>query len=117
MLFLVHKNRRKMTKKLQVALVGCGTVGSAVAKFLLAHRFDLLVTSDVDIELSKIYTRNPDGRKSQELYIAHAELFVWDLDEILQDPQIDIVIETVGGTDFAREVVVGAIKSDKDVVT
>ncbi|OGZ59532.1 MAG: hypothetical protein A3F94_02180 [Candidatus Spechtbacteria bacterium RIFCSPLOWO2_12_FULL_38_22] len=106
-----------MTKKLQVALVGCGTVGSAVAKFLLAHRLDLVVTSDVDIKLSKIYTRNPNGRKSQELYTTHPELFVQDFDEILQDSQIDIVIETIGGTDFAREVVVGAIKSDKDVVT
>ena len=106
-----------MTKKLRVALVGCGTVGTAVAKLLLAGRFDLFGVNDIDIQLSKIYTRSPGGEKSWLLYNRYRGLFVSSLDEILQDPQIDVVIETVGGTDFAREVVVGAIKSGKDVVT
>lgn len=104
-------------KKVSVALVGCGTVGSSVVKVLREQKEYIAKRHGVQIELKKIYTRTPEGDKSKKIYDEHRELFVKSLEEILEDPEISIVIETVGGLDFACEVVEGAIVLGKDVVT
>jgi len=104
-------------KKVSVALVGCGTVGSAVVNVLMEQKEFIAKRHGVQIELKKIYTRTPESNKSKKIYDEHPKLFVKNLEEILEDSEIDIVIEAVGGLDFAYDVIEGAIVGGKNVVT
>lgn len=98
----------------RVALVGCGTVGGATAELLVRDRALIAERSGVDIELAAIVDRS----------FTHAEalglpdsLFRPDLDEVLGDDEIDIVIELVGGLEFARDLIKRAFEAGKHVVT
>jgi len=104
-------------KRVSIALVGCGTVGSGVVEVLAKERENIAKQDGVKIELRKIFTRTPDGQKSSTVFKKHPTLFVHDSEDILDDPEIEIVLETVGGKDFAREVVTRAIEKKKHVVT
>ena len=46
-----------------------------------------------------------------------SDLFTDDFNDILNDPEIDIVIELIGGTTVARDIVLGALNAGKNVVT
>ena len=101
-----------MTVKL--GLVGTGTVGGGCIDILKNHRRDFRKRHyGIDVELVRVCSRNP------EQAIAHGveDIFTQDFQDILNDPDIDIVVELIGGTTVAREIVVGALKAGKNVVT
>ena len=100
-----------MTVKL--GLVGTGTVGGGCIDILKSHREDFKRHYGIDVELARVCSRNP------EQAIAHGveDLFTQDYRDILNDPNIDIVIELIGGTTVARDVVLGALRAGKNVVT
>ena len=100
-----------MTVKL--GLVGTGTVGGGCIDILKNHREDFKRHYGIDVELVRVCSRNP------EQAIAHGVegIFTQDYRDILNDPDIDIVVELIGGTTVARDIVVGALKAGKNVVT
>lgn len=100
-----------MTVKL--GLVGTGTVGGGCIDILKNHAESFKHHYGIDVELARVCSRNP------EQAIAHGveDLFTQDYHDILNDPDIDIVIELIGGTTVAREVVTGALRAGKNVVT
>ena len=100
-----------MTVKL--GLVGTGTVGGGCIDILKNHREDFKRHYGIDVELVRVCSRNP------EQAIAHGveDFFTQDYQDILNDPDIDIVVELIGGTTVARDIVVGALKAGKNVVT
>ena len=100
-----------MTVKL--GLVGTGTVGGGCIDILKNHREEFKRHFGIDVELARVCSRNP------EQAIAHGveDLFTQDYRDILNDPNIDIVIELIGGTTVARDVVLGALRAGKNVVT
>lgn len=100
-----------MTVKL--GLVGTGTVGGGCLDILKRHRDDFKRHYGIDLEVVRVCSRNP------EQAIAHGveDLFTQDFHEIIDDPEIDIVIELIGGTTAARDVVLGALRAGKCVVT
>ena len=100
-----------MTVKL--GLVGTGTVGGGCIDILKNHREDFKRHYGIDVELVRVCSRNP------EQAIAHGveDIFTQDYQDILNDPDIDIVVELIGGTTVARDIVVGALKAGKNVVT
>lgn len=100
-----------MTVKL--GLVGTGTVGGGCIDILKNHAGSFKHHYGIDVELARVCSRNP------EQAIAHGveDLFTQDYHDILNDPDIDIVIELIGGTTVAREVVTGALRAGKNVVT
>lgn len=101
-------------RKVKVGLVGLGTVGSGVAEILSRHADHFRTRAGVDLALAKCADRNP-GR-AHELGLA-PEQFTTDAFEIVRDPSIDVVIELIGGTGVAREIVLGALNAGKTVVT
>jgi homoserine dehydrogenase len=100
-------------REYRVAIAGVGIVGGAVALQIMKE--GELVASKTGIRpvLSRVIEKNMD--RVRELGIP--ESLVCGLDAALADPSIDIVVELVGGTGFARTVVESALRAGKPVVT
>ena len=95
-----------------MGLLGLGTVGTGVAKILLdaKGRHPLLSS----LELGKVGVRSHPKPRAIDLPDA---LFTTDLKAIVTDPNIDIVIEVIGGLEPARTLILQAIDQGKHVVT
>ncbi len=94
-----------------MGLLGLGTVGTGVAKILLdtQGRHPLLQT----LEIAKVGVRS---RKSRRIDLPES-LFTTDLASIVTDPDIDIIVEVIGGLEPARSLILQAIDHGKHVVT
>jgi homoserine dehydrogenase len=101
------------SKTLKVAMLGCGVVGSQVARLLIANKADLSTRAGANLELVKVAVRNPKSKN----YGVPDELLTSDLKSIVNDPQVDLVIELLGGIEPARELILTALKNGKSVVT
>lgn len=101
-------------RKVKIGLVGCGTVGGGVVKLLFKEGSNYQDRFGPEIELSKVCSRTKS--KITALGVPE-ERIVDDYMEIVNDPDIDIVVELVGGTGFAGDVVRNALKAGKNVVT
>jgi len=110
-----HRKPRKVRKMrtIKVGLIGLGTVGGGVVRILKAHREDFLRDQGVDIELVKVASLYKE--EASELGVE--DLYISDGFEIINDPDIDIVIELVGGTGIARKFIFAALEAGKRVVT
>lgn len=97
-----------------IGLAGFGTVGGGVYKNLEANRDLLSQRLGVTFDVRKIVVR--DLTKDRAVS-APAELFSTDLDEIINDPKIEIVVELIGGMEQALAFVLSAIRAGKIVVT
>ena len=101
-------------RKIKIGLIGCGTVGGGVVKLLYKEGENYQDRFGPEIELSKVCSRT---RSKIEALGVPQERIVDSYRDIVDDPEIDIVVELVGGTGFAREVVTEALKAGKNVVT
>ena len=101
-------------RTIRVGLIGLGTVGSGVVEILTRHRDDFRRRAGVDIELARFADRNESRAESLGI---PAEQFSTDAQAVIDDPSLDVVIELIGGTGVAREVVLSALGAGKSVVT
>jgi len=101
-------------KEIQVGLLGCGTVGTGVAKLLINSRqvirarlgttLNLKRVADIDIETDR-------GVQFDE------GVLTTDANALVNDPEIDIIIEMIGGEGIAKELILKAIDNGKQVIT
>ena len=98
---------------LRVALLGCGVVGSSVARMLTEHADDLAARVGRPLELIGIAVRRA-GKDRSELPVDPA-LFTTDAESIIT--RADIVIEVIGGIEPARSLIELAMKSGASVVS
>jgi len=101
-------------KAFGVAVVGCGTVGGGTAQILVRDRELLKKRSGVDLNLKYIVDIN--FTTAQQLGLDPA-LFQKDLNVALNDPEVQCVVELIGGTTLARDVIRKALEAGKHVVT
>lgn len=96
----------------KIGLLGLGTVGTGTAEILLdtQGRNSLLQ----EIEIKQVGVRSLDKPRSVQL---PAEIFTTDLEKIVTDPEIDIVVELIGGLEPARTLILKAIAEGKHIVT
>lgn len=97
----------------KVGLVGTGTVGGGCLDILRNHKEEFKRHFGIDIELTRLCSRQPEVAESYGL----SDIFTTDFHEVIEDPEVDLVIELIGGTTFAKEVVIGALQNGKSVVT
>jgi homoserine dehydrogenase len=97
-----------------IALIGCGTVGSGVAKLLLEHPERLTARAGRPLELRRIVLRDPS--KPRDPWIP-SSLITTDLRQVIDDPSIEVAVEVVGGIDWARRAVLDLLAAGKHVVT
>jgi len=102
------------TKTCHVGLVGFGTVGTGVAKILLEKAEQLRAKTGIQLVLRRIC--DIDITSDRGIRVPEGALTT-SLDELLGDPEIEVVVELVGGTTSAKEITLRAIAAGKSVVT
>jgi homoserine dehydrogenase len=101
-------------KKINVGIVGFGTVGTGTAKILIEN--SLLIEERVGIPIVVKKIADHDIDKKREINVDPA-ILTKDANEILDDPEIDIVVELIGGYGYAKEFILKAVEKGKHVVT
>jgi len=101
-------------KPINVGLLGIGTVGGGAWAVLARNREEISRRAGRDIRISVVADK--ETAKAKKLTGGKARVTA-DAFEAVRDPDIDIVIELIGGTTTARELVLAAVESGKHVVT
>ena len=101
-------------KVIRAALLGFGTVGTGVYKVLEKQKEEMIPKLGSQLEISKILVRNLQKAASK---VKNPEILTNNWDEIVKDPEIDIVIELIGGIEPARTYILDALNAGKHVVT
>jgi homoserine dehydrogenase len=101
-------------KEINIGLLGCGTVGTGVAKILIENKdlirsrvgatLNLRRVADIDLKMDR-GIRFDDG------------VFISDAYKVVDDPDIDIIVEMIGGEGVAKDLILRAIDNNKQVVT
>ncbi|HEY0808655.1 MAG TPA: homoserine dehydrogenase [Longimicrobiales bacterium] len=104
----------KHTRKIGVGLFGCGTVGTAVAEIIAARNYWLQTTHGISLDVRHIVVRDLVRERAPAIDRA---LLRAQVVPALRDPDVELVIEVIGGTDVAGEIVLSALESGKHVVT
>ncbi len=99
---------------MKVGMLGCGNVGAAVIRLLDEHRDDIARRAGCRLEVAKVAVR--DAAKPRDVPLDPSR-FVTDPLEVIDDPDVDIVCELLGGVEPAGALIVGAFDRDKPVVT
>jgi homoserine dehydrogenase len=97
-----------------VALIGCGTVGSGVAKLLLEQGPRLAERAGRPLALRRVVVRDP--AKARRVAVPD-NLIVTDVREVIRDRSIAIAVELIGGIEPARQIILDCLEAGKDVVT
>src|SRR5207245_707820 len=101
-------------ESLGIGLIGCGNVGGGVAKLLLEHPERMAARAGRRLELRRIVVRDLAKPRAAAL---PPGVLTTDVRDVLSDPQIQIAVEVVGGTDYAKHAVLAALAAGKHVVT
>ena len=99
-------------KTISIGMLGCGVVGSQVARLLQSDEQELSERSGALLVLKKIGVRSNAAREG-----INPSMITTDLNSIVSDPEINIVIEVMGGIEPARTLIIEAIKNKKSVIT
>jgi len=100
-------------KTLKVGMLGCGVVGSQIARLLVENKSDLTSRAGANLELVKVAVKNIKTKREG----IPSNLLTDDAKSIVNDPEIDLIIEVIGGITPAKELILAAIKNGKSVVT
>ena len=98
---------------INIGLIGLGTVGTGVVKILRKNRDLLLKKLNVPLILKKVAYKNLSRPRTVDL----SGIEITNAEEIINDPEINIVIELIGGYEPAKTYILTAIKKRKHVVT
>ncbi|MEI7025256.1 homoserine dehydrogenase [Paenibacillus sp. y28] len=101
-------------KPIKVGLFGLGTVGTGVVRIVEAHQEDLQKQVGSPIEIAKILVS--DKHKARR-FTVDADKLTEDPAEIINDPEIDVIVEVMGGIDLAKKTILSALEKGKHVVT
>ena len=101
-------------KPLRIGLLGCGNVGAALVTLLDERRDAVAARTGLELEITRIAVRST--AKDRGLRI-DPSVFCTDAADIVSDPEIDIVVEVIGGIEPARSLLHEAIAAGKPVVT
>jgi homoserine dehydrogenase len=98
---------------LRVALLGCGVVGSEVARLLIGQEADLRARVGRPLELVGIAVRRPDRDRAG----IDSQLLTTDAEALVTREDVDLVIEVIGGIEPARSLILAAMRHGASVVT
>ena len=105
-----------MSEVIRIGLLGFGTVGTGVIHVIQNHKQKISHQLGCEIEISKILTKNPEVENDRADKPVTAVL-TNDAYEIVRDPDIQVIVEVMGGLDFTKEVIAEALRNKKSVVT
>lgn len=97
----------------RLGLIGTGTVGGGCLDILRNHKDEFRRHYGVDLEVVRVCSREPEVARS----FGFEDVFTPDYREVVTDPNVDLVIELIGGTTVAHDAVCEALRNGKAVVT
>lgn len=103
-----------MAEPYNIALIGCGTVGTGVARLLLEQPERLAARAGRPLMLRRVVVQHPEKPRDVAL---PRHLLTGSLSAVLADPSIHCAVEVVGGADWARRAILDLLAAGKDVVT
>jgi homoserine dehydrogenase len=99
---------------LKIGVLGCGNVGAALVTLVEAQRATVLARTGIDLTVTRVAVRNMSAPRDVEL----AEgVLTRDAMGVATDPDVDIIVESIGGIEPARELILAALSHGKPVVT
>lgn len=107
----------------RVGLLGCGNVGGALITLIDERNAAVEAASGVRFDVTRIAVRNLSKHRDTALpggsshNRSHEDVFTTDTEAIVTDPDIDLVVELIGGVEPARSLILQALKAGKPVVT
>ena len=104
-----------MKKKMNIALVGLGTIGSYLLKYLIQNKNQLIKKNMAIPNVLKVCARNRNKKRGIKI---KKKLWAKDYKEIINNTNIDLVVELIGGSEgVAKKLVFGSLRNGKHVVT
>lgn len=101
-------------KTIKVGLLGLGNIGTGTYKTLEMNKAQITATTGIDIEITKILEK--DVTRERDITVT-PDMFTQNPDDIFLDPEIDVVIELLGGIEPASSFMLKALQNGKHVVT
>lgn len=99
---------------IRIGLLGCGTVGSALAELIAAEGDDIEARTGLRLAITRVAVRDTSRDRGASV---PASILTDDPASIVTDPEIDLVVEVMGTVHPARELILDALKANKPVVS
>ena len=109
-----HDNEGLKMKKITIGIVGFGTVGTGVIKILRNNKTLISQRLGTPIEIKKIVDLDIKSDRGIRL---RKGLLSKNVNDIINDPSIDLIVELIGGVESAKTILLDAIKRGKHIVT
>ena len=104
----MHDNR------VRIGVLGCGNVGAAFVQLVQQQASAIEARTGIRLEVTRVAVRNVSREREVELAPG---VLVRDAHSVVDDPDVDLVVEVIGGIEPARELIVTALGKGKPVVT
>lgn len=101
-------------RSIKIGLLGLGTVGSSVIRLVTDHQEDLARQVGSPIEIEKVLVRN---RQKDRISSISEQVLTEQVGDIIDHPNIDVVVEVMGGTEPTKQYLLDALERGKHVVT
>jgi homoserine dehydrogenase len=100
--------------ELRLGVLGCGTVGAAFVALLAERRAEIRTRTGLDLTVGAVAVRDTGATRAVELA---AGILTDDAAAVVASPDVDIVVELIGGIEPARTLVLSALEQGRPVVT
>ena len=104
----------QQAKTVRIGVLGCGNVGAALVQLVTRQADAIAARTGVRLEVTRVAVRNLSREREVDL---DEGVLTRDAHAVVADPDIDLVVEVIGGIEPARELITGAIARGKPVVT
>ena len=102
------------SSSIHIGLLGCGTVGAALVHLLTEQRDSVKHRTGLDLTIEAIVVNDINKERSIPL---PNEVLTTDASSVIGNPEINLIVEVIGGIEPARELILGALNSGQPVVT
>ena len=99
---------------MRIGLLGCGNVGAALVHLVRTQVDTVEARTGIRLEVTRVAVRNVSAQREVDIDPA---MLTHDAESVVTDPDVDIVVEAIGGIEPARSLILEALKQGKPVVT
>jgi homoserine dehydrogenase len=104
----------RQVEPIRIGMLGCGVVGTGVARLLTEHAEPIRDRAGVPLQLQRIAVRNLAKKRDSSVDMTRLS---GDAAAVVRDPEVDVVVEVMGGIEPARSLILEALRLGKPVVT